>query len=141
MNYKRMLSFDRDIFNVFFCVLAEPLVCINRCNIFVTICWGCLFRLPGKRFSIICLATFFPGSYGQDSWPDFAAFVWKIPVPVSSFRQPRIKRRKSSAQDRPFHEWKRMNGLCRRPFRLHRAGQGKKGMSGKHFLQDGVFRK
>ena len=29
LNYKGMLSFDRDIFSVFFCVLAEPLVCIS----------------------------------------------------------------------------------------------------------------
>lgn len=32
---------------------------INRCHIFVTTCWGCLFRLPGKRFFIICFVIVF----------------------------------------------------------------------------------
>ena len=134
LNYKGMLSFDRDIFSVFFWLLTVVTFLLQPVGDVFSDCRENAFSLSVlQRFSSRIIQSGFR--------PDFAAFVGKIPVPVSSFRQLRIKRRKSSAQDRPFHEWKRMNGLCRRPFRFHRAGQGKKGMSGKHFLQDGVFRK
>lgn len=134
LNYKGMLSFDRDIFSVFFWLLTVVTFLLQPVGDVFSDC-----RENAFSFNLSC--DVFSRIIRPGFRPDFAAFVGKIPVPVSSFRQLRIKRRKSSAQDRPFHEWKRMNGLCRRPFRFHRAGQGKKGMSGKHFLQDGVFRK